>query len=72
MLMIQGSIKGVKVSVSVNGMSRQVTFDISGDSVLDEIQEIMKQRARLNITIEKQQLNLGDTPALAGNGAKRK
>jgi hypothetical protein len=72
MLKIQGSIKGVKVAVSQTGMSRQVTFDIAGDSVLDELQEIMKQRSRLNITIEKQQLNLGQIPEVAGNGSKKR
>lgn len=61
MLKVQGTIKAMKVAVSQNGMSRQLTLEISGDSVLDELQEIMRSKARLNITLENQQLEIGAT-----------
>lgn len=59
MLKLQGTIKAMKVSVGQNGISRQVTFDIGGDSVLDELQEIMRNKTRLNIGLESQQLEIG-------------
>jgi hypothetical protein len=59
MLRMQGTIKSVKVTVSQSGMSRQVTLEIGGDSILDEIQEIMRNKTRLNIALESQQLEIG-------------
>jgi hypothetical protein len=59
MLRMQGTIKAVKVAVSANGMSREVTFKIGGDSILDELQEIMRSKSVLNISLDKQQLEMG-------------
>jgi hypothetical protein len=59
MLRMQGTIKSVKVTVNQSGMSRQVTLEIGGDSILDEIQEIMRNKTRLNIALESQQLEIG-------------
>jgi hypothetical protein len=61
MLRLQGTIKAVKVTVSQNGMSREVTFKIGGDSVLDDLQEIMRSKQTLNISLETQQLEIGVT-----------
>lgn len=61
MLKMQGTIKAVKVTVGTNGMSREVTFKIGGDSVLDDLQEIMRSKATLDISLEKQQLEIGIT-----------
>ena len=72
MLTMQGTIKAVKVTVSQQGMSRQVTFDIGGDSILDELQEIMRAKSRLNITLATQQLEIGVTMDQSGKIEKRK
>ena len=61
MLKLQGTIKSMKVSASQNGMSRQVTLEIGSDAILDELQEIMRSKAMLNISLQKQQLEIGVT-----------
>jgi len=64
---IQGVIRSIKLAVSQTGMSRQVTLDIEGDSIFDELQEIARRKARLDIELNPQQLELGDVPEPIGS-----
>lgn len=68
MLKIQGKIRAIKTAVNGNGgIGRQMTIDFAGDAVLDEIAEIMREGSILNVTIEPQQLKIGDkVPAMGG------
>lgn len=59
MLKIKGTIKGVRLAMTQNGIGRQVVIDFADDAVLDELQEVMRCKARLNIIIEPEQLAFG-------------